>query len=99
MTDDKDIKSIFAHALEIDSPDERREYIQNACNENSHLEKRVEALLESHQQVDGFLETAPLDQKFSLNDPSPLEEVGQMIGRYKLLQKIGEGGFGVVYMA
>ncbi len=99
MTDDKDIKSIFAHALEIDSPDERREYIQNACNENSHPKKRVEALLESHQQVDGFLETAPLDQKFSLNDPSPLEEVGQMIGRYMLLQKIGEGGFGVVYMA
>ena len=97
--DDRDILSIFARALELDSPGERDHFIQSACRDDEQLAQRLEALLVSHRQADSFLETGPLAENFTLDDSTPLEEVGQVIGRYKLLQKIGEGGFGIVYMA
>src|SRR5215213_2742587 len=88
---------------------ERTAYLNETCAEEPALRQRVEELLESSEQAAEFLqEPAPGAQRpedmsgfpNSLpNAAAPGEKVGDRIGRYKLLQQIGEGGCGVVYMA
>jgi hypothetical protein len=94
----KDTEQIFNHALEFESATERDAYLDEACEGDPELRERVEALLFSHFEAGSFLEAPVLDTKAPtlLND---LEASGTRIGRYRILQTIGEGGFGVVYMA
>jgi len=95
----KDIKSIFSEALEKKDTGERADYLDKACGNDAELRAKVEALLKAHQQAGDFLEVPVLGPDVTL-DTSPLTEgPGTIIGRYKLLEQIGEGGFGVVYMA
>jgi len=95
----KDIKSIFSEAIEKKDAEERAAYLDKACGNNAALRAKVEALLKAHQQAGSFLNAPPFDPNVTL-DTSPLTEgPGTIIGRYKLLEQIGEGGFGVVYMA
>src|SRR5262245_5744589 len=92
-----DAKEIFVSALEHESPEDLTKYLDEVCGENSELRQRVAHLLRAHQKAGKFLggPTAPE----VTTDQSPNERVGAQIGPYKLLQQIGEGGFGVVYMA
>ena len=88
-------EEIFEQALEFESDDERRAFLAGACAGDQQLATAVAELLAAHSDADqdDFL---PAD----LGNEAPVrEEEGSVIGRYKLLQKIGEGGFGVVYMA
>jgi eukaryotic-like serine/threonine-protein kinase len=88
-------KDIFAEALRLANPAERQAYLDQACAGDQALRQEVESLLSAHDRAGDFLNhTNPLPASDSLMEPT-----GTMIGRYKLLQKIGEGGFGVVYMA
>ena len=100
MNDDKkNEEEIFKSAIEIDSPQKRDAFIKSVCGEDAELLRRVEGLLKFHYDDDRFLVSPPTCEDITL-DTSPLTEVpGTKIGRYKLLQLIGEGGFGVVYMA
>src|SRR5207249_5074330 len=68
------------------------------CAGNEGLRKRVEALLHAHDAAASFLQPAPSAQARTA-DAQPSERPGTLIGPYKLLQQIGEGGMGVVYMA
>jgi serine/threonine protein kinase/WD40 repeat protein len=81
---------------------EREAYLDQACAGDAALRKRVEELLRSHSLAKSFLEEPPASaspgQTIKLDLP-PSEREGDRIGRYKLLQQIGEGGCGVVYMA
>jgi WD40 repeat protein/serine/threonine protein kinase len=96
---DRQARDIFLRALEIQSADARAGYIEGACHQDESLRSRVEALLKSHQQ-DSFLEAPALEGAATfLAATSMSEGPGTVIGHYKLLQKLGEGGFGVVYMA
>ena len=89
---------IFERALKIKSLDERRGYLNGACGANAALREKIEALLASHAD-DSFLEDPAIVAPETI-DCAPLTEgPGTAIGRYKLLQKIGEGGMGVVFMA
>src|SRR6185369_13515190 len=83
-------KTIFLDAAEIASPAERAAFLDRSCGDDPQLRAAVEALLLSHQQSQGVLDdtTAPL-----------AERPGTVIGPYQLLQQIGEGGMGTVYMA
>ena len=86
---------IFGEALRLSVAAERAAYLDQACAGDLALRQEVESLLSAHAQAGDFL-----DQTRSLPAPDFLiERTGTMIGRYKLLEKIGEGGFGVVYMA
>ncbi|MGI8978125.1 MAG: protein kinase domain-containing protein [Pirellulaceae bacterium] len=83
-------KTIFLEAAEIASPIERDAFLVRSCGDDRQLRAAVEALLLSHQRSQGVLDAT---------SAPPTERPGTMIGPYKLLQQIGEGGMGVVYMA
>jgi len=90
---------IFTEAVNLPA-DERTPYLERACGGDAKLRQQVEALLQTHNHLGDFLEESP--QKATIEariDSSTIEKPGDWIGRYKLLQQIGEGGCGVVYMA
>jgi len=98
---DKLVKEIFADALEKANAAERAAYLAQACGNDAQLRQRVEALLRAHEKAGGFLEepAAALPGKTIVLSTPLTEKPGDHIGPYKLLQQIGEGGCGVVYMA
>jgi len=89
---DRRARDIFLRAIEIVSPEARAAFLEGACGQENELRSRVNALLDN-ARPDSFLEDP------ALQFMPASEKQGEKIGRYKLLQKIGEGGMGVVYMA
>jgi len=93
-------REIFFEAIEIASADARAAYLQGACGKDITLRRKVEELLKEHFASDSLLSKPAVDgAPTALGDTQITEGPGAQIGRYKLLQKLGEGGFGVVYMA
>ncbi len=88
---------LFAEALQL-SPAERCAFLERACGADAELRQRVKQLLEVHDQAGDFLQQPPPEAESVAEAPFG-EKPGDRIGRYKLLQQIGEGGCGVVYMA
>ena len=95
------IKQVMTEAAARNSAAERAAYLNDACRGDASLRARVEKLLRAHDQVGAFLETPALPAPgVAAVQSEPLtEKPGDRIGPYKLLQQIGEGGCGVVYMA
>ena len=93
-----DEKTIFNVARKITSPTERAEYLHEACKADRDLLKRAIALLEAYEDHASFLEPPPADYVPAIAQ-TPAEQVGSLIGPYKLIEEIGEGGMGNVYMA
>ena len=87
-------KQIFLEAIEKIDPADWPVFIAGACRGNSELHQQLEELLKAHQQEDSLFDVPPTEDARRISEP-----LGESIGKYKLLQKIGEGGFGVVYMA
>src|SRR5262245_2728908 len=99
MTDARpDICSIFCEALDRKSPEELARYLDEACGSDSALRTQVEELLKSHRAAGPFLGGPSASGDITIAPPGS-EAPGTQIGPYKLLEQIGEGGFGIVYMA
>src|SRR5262245_10201875 len=99
MRADPDVKAIFCEALDLSTDQERSAYLDRACGGNTGLRSRIEALLHAYGDSGSFLEI-PAGVPTVTVDPSPVTEgPGTVIGPYKLLEQIGEGGMGVVSMA
>jgi len=91
-------REIFVGALQIEDAVGRRDYLEGACSANPALRHRVEGLLHALGRAGDFL------QQPAANGMTPTssvrgEALGDYIGPYKLLEQIGEGGMGAVYMA
>ena len=92
-------RELFLHAVGKLPPEEWDGYIAAACGEDTELQHLVMRLLNDHRQAGSFLESPAVVVKSNPTIDQPLELPGTQIGPYKLLEQIGEGGFGVVYMA
>src|SRR3954452_2708329 len=98
-------RDIFIAALQKDDPAERRAYLGEACARQPELRRQVENLLRLHEGAGSFLEKPAAEspatgesQGTPEQTPSP-EAPGAVIGPYKLVEQIGEGGMGTVWMA
>src|SRR4051812_7097519 len=88
---------IFNEAI-ARGPADRGAYLDRACAGDPSLRAAVEALLRANVGATGFLESPPAGSAATVDAPSR-EGPGTVLGPYKLLQQIGEGGMGVVFMA
>jgi serine/threonine protein kinase/tetratricopeptide (TPR) repeat protein len=93
-------REIFVAALAKSDPRARAAYLAQACGDDAALRRRVDSLVHEHEQLGSFLESPAASQASATTEEAPRsEEPGSVIGAYKLLEQIGEGGFGVVFMA
>ncbi len=103
-------KAVFCQALEIADPEQRRQFLDQACGADGALREQVEKLLALSQSAGDFFkectpalepEAADAAQVLSAAESAVEPEIPETrcIGPYKLLQKLGEGGYGAVYMA
>ncbi|MEX2317270.1 MAG: tetratricopeptide repeat protein [Pirellulales bacterium] len=94
-----DVKSIFGRAVEIESLSERRAYIDRACGGDTALRAEVERLLAASEKADGFMGGPAVAAVHTVDYQRVTESAGTVIGPYKLMEQIGEGGFGLVFVA
>ena len=99
-------RAIFEVARQFESPGVRTDYLKQACSDDEALFDRMLTLLRVHDEEPGFLESmtpAFLGGQSGIAIPTfdqpPAEQPGTMIGPYKLIEEIGEGGMGSVFMA
>jgi serine/threonine protein kinase len=90
-------EEIFHQAL-ARPPDERPAFLDEACAGDEPLQQRVQTLLHAHDNPGSFLAQQPPPLAVTTDDPIR-ERPGTMIGPYKLMEQIGEGGMGLVFVA
>src|SRR5256885_10868210 len=96
-------EALFTLAVEKPAA-ERAAFLDRECSGDAELRQRVESLLQAHERSGEFLNRPPAEQPaktfvITTSMIAVTEKAGDRIGRYKVLQQIGEGGCGVVYMA
>jgi hypothetical protein len=103
-------RTIFLDAIELSNAQDRRKYLENACGADRELRDAVERLLQAHDLEEHPLDKSPIEEASDkthdfVSTPaepsgdSPEDQLNRMIGPYRLMEQIGEGGFGVVYVA
>src|SRR3954452_6957674 len=92
-------EDIFKIAVAIPSAQARNSYLAQACGDDPALHKRVVALLQIAGEEQSFLEKPPAEFVQTIERPPITEKPGDRVGPYKLMEQIGEGGFGLVFVA
>jgi WD40 repeat protein/serine/threonine protein kinase/tetratricopeptide (TPR) repeat protein len=91
-------RSHLLGCAQIASPAEREAYLERACGGDVELRRRVEQLLEARSKADDFFQSPDATQA-SANGEPVFEREGAVIGPYRLMEQIGEGGMGLVFVA
>jgi|GEM_PF-6360636 len=94
-----DIRLIFSEALGKKTLEERKAYLDQVCGNDADLRAEVEELLKANEQAGDFLKIPPVEINATLDTSPSIEGPGTKIGHYELLELIGEGGMGLVYLA
>jgi eukaryotic-like serine/threonine-protein kinase len=93
-------RELFFEALEKATSAERASYLDEACGKDRRLRHRVQVLLDHHFHQDGFMKDSAVKRDdFGADTAEVTESPGTVIGHYRLVEQIGEGGFGVIYEA
>src|SRR4051812_26295902 len=92
------VDELFDEALRRAAGQDRARYLDEACGGDLGLRRRVERLLRAVSEAGSFLETPARDPSPTVEQP-PVEGPGTAIGPYKLVEQVGEGGMGAVWMA
>lgn len=92
-------KSIFLDAIELDDPSARDAFLDDACRDDRSLRQRVQSLLNAHLADDHVVDRPPVSNATDATSIDQHKSLGTMIGPYRLMEQIGEGGFGLVFVA
>src|SRR5215813_5287210 len=101
-------REVFLGALECSDPIQRAKFLDSACGDDKKLREEVEQVLREAGDLGGFMEAPVLSvAREAMPDSAGesaftariTEQPGVSIGKYQLVQKLGEGGCGVVYLA
>jgi tetratricopeptide (TPR) repeat protein len=95
----KSIDRLFWEAVQIAAPAEQEAYLDRACGNDVELRRKVRRFLDARSGAKHFLESPAAVLAMTVDEPPIAERPGTAIGPYKLLEQIGEGGFGIVFMA
>jgi serine/threonine protein kinase len=93
------VESIFFAALDKGSPEERAAYLDVACSRDPAMRASVERMLGAHPRIGSFLQVPAPGFAGTVDEPPITEKPGTVIGPYKLMEQIGEGGMGLVFVA
>jgi serine/threonine protein kinase/tetratricopeptide (TPR) repeat protein len=91
-------RSLFLAAVENVAPEQWGAFLEDACAGDQDLRRRVELLLQAHQASNSLIDGPAPDVVATIDDPIT-ERPGTVIGPYKLMEQIGEGGMGLVFVA
>src|SRR5262245_46121049 len=91
------LKELFNDLIELDD-EARRAYLLEHCGDDAALRERLENLLRAHESADVMLADPTLGPG-AIGTAPDIAVIGQRVGPYQLLEKLGEGGFGAVYLA
>jgi serine/threonine protein kinase/tetratricopeptide (TPR) repeat protein len=91
-------RAIFEAALDRKDPEQRSAYLNDVCGADQALRQQIEGLLKAHEMLGSFLASPPPALATTLDEPIT-ERPGSVIGPYKLMEQIGEGGMGLVFVA
>src|SRR5262249_21352457 len=99
MTQPSPLEAIFFAALQKGSPEERAAYLDESCASDPDLRRRVEKMLAAQAEAGRLPEQPAAGPVVTVAEPPVREGPGTVIGPYKLMEQIGEGGMGLVFVA